>query len=246
LRHLERQAAAHIDPGWAEAMLLELRLLGVGGARIGAALAEVDSHCAESGQTAEEAFGDPAVYAKSLGLPTEDDVSPKALAWIAAPVLVQVLGMLLLLPSFSAWRAGDLARFSTGMFASVGLLLVLVFATIGRIEFLLRMVLQRPRVAWAAGMAPLTLLVAVQILLRTNALQVPAAWAMALALLLLAAGTVWGLAWHRTHPTAADEVVAPLAQSPYRSWAPSIVPVLTTGLVPLATAAVLALSLWTA
>src|SRR5665647_2367960 len=38
---LEREVAPHVEPEWAEAMLLELRLLGVDGARIGAALAPV-------------------------------------------------------------------------------------------------------------------------------------------------------------------------------------------------------------
>ena len=41
----------HVEQDWAEAFLLELRLRGVGGRRIGAALAEVEAHCAESGES---------------------------------------------------------------------------------------------------------------------------------------------------------------------------------------------------
>ena len=76
---LEREVAPHVEPEWAEAVLLELRLLGVDGTRIGAALAEVDSHCVESGQTAEESFGDPVAYARRLELPATDDTSPRTL-----------------------------------------------------------------------------------------------------------------------------------------------------------------------
>ena len=242
LRSLERQVAPHIDPGWAEAMLLELRLLGVGGSRIGAVLAEIDSHCADSGQTAEEAFGDPVDYAKGLELPAEDDVSPRALAWSAAPILVQVLGMLVLLPSITAWRAGDPARFSEGMLVSIVMLPLLVAASIGRIDLLLRTAVQHPLVAWAVNMVPLVLFVAAPLLLPINVLQVPATWAIALALLLLVVGTTWGFLWQHNQPL--NEVVAPLPPSTYRSSAPGVVRVLTTGLVPLATAGLLAMTWW--
>ena len=70
---LERKFAPHIEETWSEAFIIELRLIGVHGSRIGDALTEVDSHCAESGSTAADAFGDPVEYARSLGLPVEDD-----------------------------------------------------------------------------------------------------------------------------------------------------------------------------
>lgn len=54
---LEQELAPHIEPRWSEDFILELRLRGVAGDHIGAALAEADSHCAESGESAEEAFG---------------------------------------------------------------------------------------------------------------------------------------------------------------------------------------------
>jgi hypothetical protein len=224
-------------------MLLELRLLGVAGPRIGAALAEVDSHCADSGQTAEEAFGDPTAYARSLRLPAEDDVSPRALIRSAVPTLVQVFGMLLLLPSFAAWRNDSAVEVTAGMLASLGLLLLLLAAAIRWVDLALRTAVRRPVAAWAAGMAPLVLFVAAQLLLPTVALRAPAAWAMGLAVLLLVAGTVWGAAWQR--PDHADAVVAPLAASPSRPAAHVLIRVLTVGLIPIATAGFLALSWWT-
>ena len=58
--------APHVDPVWAEQFAIELRSLGVAGARIGDVLREVDSHCQEGDQSAPQAFGDPADYARRL------------------------------------------------------------------------------------------------------------------------------------------------------------------------------------
>lgn len=49
-RDLARRIAPHVAAAWTEQLLLELRLRDVQGAAIGAALAEVESHCAESGE----------------------------------------------------------------------------------------------------------------------------------------------------------------------------------------------------
>jgi hypothetical protein len=54
-----------MDP-WRDDLVTELRMRGLPGRRIGEALAEVDAHCADSGQTPDDAFGDPAAYAESL------------------------------------------------------------------------------------------------------------------------------------------------------------------------------------
>jgi len=242
-RHsLEREVAPHVEPEWAEAMLLELRGRGIAGPRIGAALAEVDSHCAESGQTAEESFGDPAAYARRLELPAEDDVSPRALIRSAVPTLVQVLGMLLLLPSFAAWREDTAMEVTAGMLVSLGLLLLLLTAAVRGVDLVLRTVVRRPVVAWVAGLAPLVLFVAAQLLLPAVALRAPAAWAMVLAVVLLVAGTAWSAA--RQRPDQADAVVAPLATSGSRPGVPVLARVLTVGLIPIATAGFLALSWW--
>ncbi len=51
---------------WRTRLQVELRLHEVPGPRIGEALAEVETHCADSGQSPDEAFGDPAAYAAAL------------------------------------------------------------------------------------------------------------------------------------------------------------------------------------
>ncbi|MFT4294553.1 MAG: hypothetical protein QM582_03975 [Micropruina sp.] len=89
-----RQAIApHVEPGWVEGMLLELRLQGVSGEQIGAALAEVEAHVVDSGQGAQEAFGDPVEYARSLGLPPSPEQSRAATLKSSVPVLIQLFGM---------------------------------------------------------------------------------------------------------------------------------------------------------
>src|SRR5262245_36541409 len=62
---------------WREAFVLQLRLRDVPGARIGEALAEVETHCADSGHSPLEAFGDPKAYAESLARGTGSPTSPR-------------------------------------------------------------------------------------------------------------------------------------------------------------------------
>ena len=65
---LNRRLAPHLEMTWAEGFCLDKRLLGVKGSHIGAALREVKSHCAESGQSALLAFGPPVGYARSASV----------------------------------------------------------------------------------------------------------------------------------------------------------------------------------
>ncbi len=104
---LERTFAPHIDPAWTEAALLELRLLGVRGDRIGAALAEADAFCVDSGQDAAEAFGDPVAYARSLDLPAEADPTLREELGTLGRIGLDVLAVLLLGAAYPAWRRGD-------------------------------------------------------------------------------------------------------------------------------------------
>lgn len=62
------------DQKYLDDLLLHLRMRDVPGARIGEILAEVEAHSAASGETLQEAFGDPKAYAAqwapSLGRPS--------------------------------------------------------------------------------------------------------------------------------------------------------------------------------
>ncbi len=58
-------AGTLMDP-WRDTFVLTLRRARVAGTHIGDALAQVDSHCTESGQEPVEAFGDPGEYADRI------------------------------------------------------------------------------------------------------------------------------------------------------------------------------------
>jgi hypothetical protein len=73
---MQRALAPHVDEEWTRSFVAEQRLLGVEGAYIGAALSEVESHCVESRQSAQTAFGTPVEYARSLQLPVNSGKFP--------------------------------------------------------------------------------------------------------------------------------------------------------------------------
>lgn len=97
---LVREIAPGISPEWAEEFVGELRMRGVSGEVVGAALAEMESHCAESGESVEEAFGPADEYAQRLELPASKQQSTGGLLRVVAPQAIQVL----------AWRAGAAMR----------------------------------------------------------------------------------------------------------------------------------------
>jgi len=90
---MQRALAPHVDEEWAQSFVLEQRLLGVEGTHIGAALSEVESHCSESGQSAQIAVGTPIEDARSLQLPVNLENSPQAVTRSLVAIMVQVLGM---------------------------------------------------------------------------------------------------------------------------------------------------------
>ncbi|MDR1808584.1 MAG: hypothetical protein LBR33_11855 [Propionibacteriaceae bacterium] len=126
---LELELAPHVDPEWASAFLIELRLQEVPGDRIGDALAEVEAHVAESGETAAEAFGDPAEYAKSLGLKARP-TSGAALLGTMLSLVPFVLALDLVWDGAAALRAGKVCPIEVGQLTSVGLfgVVLVVFA----------------------------------------------------------------------------------------------------------------------
>lgn len=56
---------------WADQFVIELRSLNVPGHEIGNQVATVYAHCEETGESPEEAFGNPVTYARSLGYDSE-------------------------------------------------------------------------------------------------------------------------------------------------------------------------------
>lgn len=94
------------EPTWEGAFVLELRLRGASGQTVGDAVASVESFCHDSGQTPQEAFGDPVDYAASLI--SDDSVQvtdPREMRGVFVSSVAQFLGLLLTVDAFTAWQA---------------------------------------------------------------------------------------------------------------------------------------------
>lgn len=180
----------HVEPDWAEAFLLELRLRGVGGRAIGAALAEVEAHCAESGESAREAFGEPVAYAVEL--------APERAAirdWRAEllPSGVGLSGMLLTLAALGALRVGTRVEVTTGVVAVVVLTVVGVALVVSCADRLLRAVVRHWWVAALGALAPIGVFVAILLLGRQPLFTLSASGSLAAGVVLLAASTAMAL-----------------------------------------------------
>lgn len=206
---MERELAPHVDPRWAEAVLLELRIEGVAGDRIGEALGEVDSHCAESGEDAYEAFGDPVAYARSLELPRSPDQGSAAIVRTVLPTVVQLAGMFLTLWSVPALAAGDAVEITVGQVLAGAVLVAGLLLLAWRSEPVLRALVRRPVLGTVAFGAASAALVVPLLLLRGVLVTLPAAATGAVGVTLLAVGVAVDLSRAR-RPDADDPVLAPL------------------------------------
>jgi hypothetical protein len=167
---------------WQRDVALLLRLRGVDGTRIGDVLAEVDAHCADSGQTPQEAFGDPAGYAASLHLQTA-----KPTSWsttVVLPVLALVIGVNLALGAVLHWSAG--VAITVGLVASMAVFIGFVALLIG----FLGKVLTSPGavIAWFTG--GFALMVGLPVLLTYEITRVPSIAALVLGLFFVVLGVV--------------------------------------------------------
>ncbi|GHD06398.1 hypothetical protein [Zhihengliuella salsuginis] len=205
---LEEQFAPNVDRKWAGDLLLEMRMQGVDGARIGSVLAEVDSHCAESGESAQSAFGDPAVYAASLDLPSNTHMTRDMLRAVF-PVMVQLVGMLLILWSFTDWRRGEPFELTAG---SVLLAAVLV----GEIALLalcaqrvVRFVVKRPVWSVVVFMVHTGILAVPAVLWTTSVAEFQPMWGLGVGTAAMAAGIGWEFIARAGTQTPDDPIESP-------------------------------------
>ncbi len=193
----------HVEPDWAEAFLLELRLRRVDGRRIGAALAEVEAHCAESGESAREAFGEPAAYAVELA--PEPAAEPQEWRRELVSSALGLGGMMTTLAAFGAWQSGTEVELTTG---AVGVLLLALVGTVlivRNAERLLRAVATHWWVAVVGAIGPIAVFVAVLLLGHQTLVSIPVVPTLVVGLLLLVANTVVAL----RHLGGGDRVVGP-------------------------------------
>jgi hypothetical protein len=200
--------APHVDEVWAGSLLLELRLLGVAGDRIGAAVSEVESHCTESGQSAQEAFGDPVEYAQSLQLPEATDNSTQAITRSLTTILVQVLGMWLLNWSFEDWIGGQQLELTVGRLVSSTACLLAVVALVRFTDPLLRALVRRPIASGVlAYLACMAAFVIPLLLLDVVIWRGSAGLGVALGAAVLVGGVAWAIARLRTHGAEEEDPI---------------------------------------
>lgn len=132
---------------WCHDFVLELRLRDVPGPVIGERLAEVERHCADTGETPAEAFGDATGYAAQI----DQDSSPERVpgVWkISALSSGQVLALLVGTSAVPAWTRGEPLGYNAVQILCLGAVLLLSLL----LPLLLRPLLRHP---WTVGL-PLT------------------------------------------------------------------------------------------
>jgi hypothetical protein len=211
VRRNPAELAPSVERSWADGFVLEQRLLGVPGVRIGDALVTVESYVVESGQSAEEAFGDARAYARELAR-TEQPAEPAVTARTVVSSVLGVIGLLVTVNAFAALLKGERVEVTVGLLAAAVLLLVTLGAFLAAATTVLRVVVER---LWLAGLALAVFVgssVALMVLLRQVLLEVPAALLLGVGVLMLAADAV--LSW--TDAGVDDPVLAPGEEAPRR------------------------------
>jgi hypothetical protein len=240
---LEQGLAPHVEPGWTESFLLELRLQGVGGVDIGHAIAEVESHCADSGERAATAFGDPVAYARSLQLTRAEEQGLRSIAQTLVPGAVSLVGITAAVTATPAVATGQAFTVSWGTLLAVLLGVVAVLITVRHIDPVLRVVVAHPVRAWFIAMAGIAVVVSPQVVLGgREALTLPGLPVLVTGVLGVLVVAAWNL---RTAALAEDPVASPLAEpeeAPRRRGA-TLVAALTA---PVGSALLIALNCWLA
>lgn len=217
----KRPSAVHRDPSdlapsaersWAQDFVLEQRLLGVPGTQIGDALVTIESHLVDSGESAQEAFGDARAYAaelaKSAGT-VDDSISPRT---VAASV-VGVIGMLTTVYAFGPWLAGEPATITVGLVVTGALILVVLGLFLANADVALRMIVEHVWLAAVALVLSTGVSVAALVLLTGVLVEVPATALLAVGGVLLVLDAV--LSWLEHGQD--DTVLAPGESAPARA-----------------------------
>jgi hypothetical protein len=202
--------APSVERDWIEQFVLEQRLLGVPGRRIGDSLVVVESHVSESGESALAAFGEPRAYAVE-DAPEQPGQSPHRIdpGWGVALVL-GLLGMLLTTFSAQAAFTGESA-----LAVTVGhlVLLAIVSGSLALLLFAshvpLRMIAQHPVRSWVGWIVLLVVMVGALLLLPQQVGEVSIGVASAIGVALLAAGFLLQLRAYLGGRVQDDPIVGP-------------------------------------
>ncbi len=202
--------APHVDAKWRDAFVLELRVQGASGSTIADALVEVETHCADSGQRAEEAFGQPADYARALDLPDES-------RWTAAQLMRTWVGLLLFVGGFSlalwggvALAQSEAADVTVGAIVSglVTLVLMVLMFVFG--SAVMRLAVDHTWWAFLAFVAAIAVMVLVGLPFDHVVLgSVPALVPLIVGVAMIIAGALWTVLLKKTGKSLEDPLVPP-------------------------------------
>jgi hypothetical protein len=194
---------------WCDAFVVELRLRAVPGPVIGDRLGEVETHCAATGDTPADAFGDPVSYAARIA--EEGGTEPVSGVWTVTILsAAQVVALLMGTAAVSTWARGEALSYNPVQVGFLGLFVPVLLC----LPRLLRPLVHHP---WAVGV-PL----AGGIPLLALAAALSGRWDLPVALVLPSAPVavglfvaVLGLAWweHRELARNLDDdlVTSPLS-----------------------------------
>lgn len=135
---------------WCDDFVLELRLRDVPGPVIGERLGEVEAHCAETGETPLEVFGDPTDYARKI----DEDGSRERVGgvWVVAALsAAQVLATLVGTVAVQEWSRSAELTYNAAQVGCLGLILLVLLS----LPWLLRPLVRHP---WALGLPLFALL----------------------------------------------------------------------------------------
>ncbi|QFG67857.1 hypothetical protein [Ornithinimicrobium pratense] len=222
--------APSVEKAWRDDFIIELRLRSLPGEAIGDALMTVESHVAESGEKAQDAFGEAKTYAREVAAAT----GTAARGWsvsaaTVASTLLGLAGMLLSVRAFGSWLDGEPIGVTTGEL--VGLAVLILLASTLFFTATLRMLVEH---RWLALPVPALLvggLVGLHIALDEPLFELPALAVGVAGVLSLTASVL--LSWVE-EPAGLDQVTAP-GQAPTvttksRMAAVLIFPLMTLGL----------------
>lgn len=119
------------DESWLQDLRLELRLQDWDGRQVGDAVATVREHCEESGESAQEAFGDPDAYGRALAQGSPGRAKPLT-ARVLLGALAGVLGTLTTSAAATAAFEGGPVEIRLGQVLILVLTLAAVVALVGR------------------------------------------------------------------------------------------------------------------
>lgn len=196
----------HLDPEWVETFIIALRSRDVPGERIGAQLAELELHCAESGEHVRSAFGDPTSYARevatAMSTPT---TTPRGRVRGAVGPLLGLVGLMTVPPAVTALRSGGVVDVSWGALASGATILTAALLVAAYADRVLPWVARHWVWATVIAMALIPAQVLMLLGARNTAMTLPPWPVIAVGGAFLLAG----LSWDLMHPAGADEIRGP-------------------------------------